>query len=817
MTLGLAINLTPPDTESMRLVLQGGMLAATLLVMALLGWPLLLAAGYELQRRRITMELLFLLGIVAAMAISVQSMIAGRGPVYFEVVSILLVVYSVGRAVNQYNRQKAASAMQSLTDQVRTARLVDGNTIDVRQIRAGDMVQVMPGELIPVDGQVVSGSSLIRQTAFTGEWAPVLAREGDPVLAGAACEDGSLLIRATADGNDRRVDRLAELIEAARRTPTSLQRQADRLVRWFLPTVLVVAAGSLIFWTIRQNPETGLFSALAVVLVACPCAAGLATPLAMWSALTTLAKRGLIVRGADAIERLAGVDGVIFDKTGTLSDEKMIVKNIIVHGHDRQRLLSLISAVERRSNHPVAKALASLSHNDDGVEVVAMQTIPGLGIEATIGDGSRLRIIRDDNSPPGELRLNVILNGSPATTIFLGESLRQSAQRTIRRLQQMGLLLHVMTGDSPAAASHIQQLAPTTAAMTPAQKHDAVLAMRNDPSAKMRRPLFVGDGINDAAAMAVSHASIALAGGAEIAVESASATLHGGDLTLIPAAIELSRRTVASIRSNLLYAVAYNVIGMTAAACGWLHPVLASVLMAASSALVGYRSLRTKKYEGRRMKDERKALRLDAFVHLPSVIHGVGIIGQAAILIPLARLSASEAALTILIAIIGWRLVARYAHRLSLWFDHILAMITIGGLGMNFGWWADMRFGSAIHENAMRPCCAMAAKITSHTLAAPTSYWMYAGMVLLGTPAMYLLRRQPEKFSWRRWCCIGPLIVGVPGMCLGMFGGALAAEQIRFLSPTAHVLAAYTLMMIGMIAGMLLPHAFEGQNSPPTA
>ncbi len=817
MSLGLAINLTAPDTEATRLLLQDLMLAATLLVVALLGWPLLVDAFIEFRGRRVTMELLFVIGVAAAMAISVQSMLLGTGPVYFEVVSILLVIYSIGRAINQHSRQRAASVMQSLTSDIRVARVarpgMPEQLIDISGIRRGDLVSVMPGELIPVDGRVVRGTSSIRQTTFTGEWAPRVASTGETVLAGAACEDGSLLIEATSEGAARGIDRLADLIDAARRSPTSMQRQADQLVGWFLPIVLAVAGGALVFWSVRQNWQTGLFNALAVMLVACPCAAGLATPLAISSALTRLARRGLIVGGGDGIERFAEVDGVIFDKTGTLSDEQMVVRRIDTSTDPAQRehVYRIIAAVERRSAHPVAKALAGLARNADveGIEILSLQTVPGRGVEARIAASAAgeqiVRIARNDEASPGELRLTVTIDEQWAAAISLGESLRQTAGQSIEMIRKMGLAVRVMTGDLDAAASDVSRLAPTTAAMTPTQKHEAVLALRGE--SQLRRPLFVGDGINDAAAMAASHASIALADGAQIAVESASATLHGGDLTLVPEAIGLARQTVASIRSSLRFAVCYNAVGIAAAAGGWLHPVLASILMACSSAWVSWRSLRSVEtldlHPSTDPFPEHRA-RTNA---LPRpVLHVVGIFGQLAILIPLAKLSIAGSMLILAVAaVLSW-LTARYAPRLPLWSDHLLGMMTIGGLGMNLGWWADLGFGPAVHGNVMRSCCSPTMGHSSH--------WMYIGMILLGTPAMYLLARERVAFSWRRWCCIGPLVVGVPGMCLGMFAGAIAAERVGFASPVLQIFVAYALMMLGMLVGMLLPHAFHRADAP---
>jgi P-type E1-E2 ATPase len=296
-----------------------------------LGTPLAIDAITQLLHRRITMELLFTLGVVAALATSVHSMLRGHGAVYFDVVCVLVIVYSVGRAINLYSRQRALSAVQSLTAGIERARLVAGDDerlVPASTIALGDCVRVFPGELIPIDGTVIAGSSFVRQTPFTGEWTSTVCGPGRHVLAGTACEDGTLLVEATAPGAARRVDRLAELIDSARRSPTSLQRQADRLVRWFVPLILVICGATFLGWMLADRWNAGLLNAMAVLLVACPCAAGLATPLALWSTLGELARRGLVASSGDAIERLAGVDGVIFDKTGTLADEQLALRTI---------------------------------------------------------------------------------------------------------------------------------------------------------------------------------------------------------------------------------------------------------------------------------------------------------------------------------------------------------------------------------------------------------------------------------------------------------------------------------------------------------
>lgn len=844
MLLGMAVNLTGDMDPGTRLVLDGGMLAATLLVMILLGWPLAAGAVRELMRRRLTMELLFIGGILSAFGLSLQAMLSGRGAVYFEVVSLLLIIYSAGRAIGQLSRQRAAVSVDFLTREIRMARLAgDGQNssssspssaasdsrVPVEQVSPGDRVLVWPGEIIPVDGWVVEGLSLVRQTAFTGQRGGAMKRMGDEVLAGTACEDGMLVIEATSAGTQRRVDKLAELIDSARRSPTSLQRQADRMVRWFLPLVMGIAILTGWYWWGKSGAEAALYNGLAVLLVACPCAAGLATPLVLWSVLGTLASRGLVLRGGDAIERLAEVDGVIFDKTGTLGDEELILHQIRTDEEPltRSRTLAIIRAIERCSTHPVATALSQVK--DDGTWSVAVQDLrilPGRGVEAIVRvspedqsrnpnpetrNPSRIQLVRDGEAD-GMLAIRMTIDGQWAATAVLVESLRDTAPRAVERINAMGLPVRIMTGDVCVAVAGA--LGAATVAMTPEQKHAAVVKTRAGP--EFRRPLFVGDGVNDVAAMAAAHVSIALAHGAQIATETASATLHGADLNLVPEALEISRRAVAMIRSNLRWALAYNAAGIVAAASGLLHPILAAVLMGMSSAIVSWRSFHVTDQSGTGVSPVKTRTTKAASAPAPrqilwqfpqpsrtvfSVAHILGLLGQGIVLIVIADLKA-PAALVVLIAMTAMALLIHTrADRLPAWADMTLAMVSVGGLGMNLGWWIDLNFASAVVNGAAMSCCGLSGQGTM-----PGHPWMYAGMLALGVPAMYLLRRTPEYFSLRRGCCLGTLLVGVPAMCIGMNLGGVVAGRWRFLNPHAQVLNGYAWMMLGMVVGMLLPH-----------
>ncbi|MHC4817967.1 MAG: heavy metal translocating P-type ATPase, partial [Planctomycetota bacterium] len=712
-----------------------------------------------------------------------------------------LVVYSAGRAVGERSRARALAAMQELTDALASARRENGAAVDVAALRTGDRVRVLAGELVPVDGRIVSGEALVRETPFTGEWISARRGPGDRVIAATQCEDGALVVEADA-GAPRRVDALAGLVERTLQSESPLQRQADRFVRWFLPLVFATALATFLFWLPRLGAQDALFSALAVLLVACPCAAGLATPLVAWTAIGRLARRGLVVRDAEALERLASVRSVVFDKTGTLGEETLRIASVDAAD---AAALAILCAVERHSAHPVAVALRGLDVPAAAppVDVVSVRTLPGRGIAARVrvagGTAEEVRVLRDDRTRADSLQIRLERGGACVATARLRERLRASAARAVRVLKdELELPVRIMTGDGTAGVA--QDLGPAQAGLAPEEKHDEVT--------RLDRPLYVGDGLNDAPALAAAHASIALASGSRVSVEAASATLHGGELTLVPEGLRLARHAVAVIRSNLHWAVLYNLIGIAAAATGHLHPVLAALLMAGSSAFVAWRSFRVVDAPPRPV---------EADIPVPARLrrglgaaHVAGLLGQIAVVAAIADLGAGPAAVALgLGALAAYALLRVWPH-LPSWADMTLAMVTLGGLGMNLGWWADLGFSPS---PAGAPCCGGGEEALPSVAS-----WMNAGMLLLGVPAMFLVRHTWRRFRWGSWCCGGMVLLGIPGMVAGMLAGSVLAGQLTAAwSPAARVFADYLCMLAGMCAGMALPHLLELALGIPAA
>lgn len=610
MTVSLAFNLSEASPE-VRLAGHLAILTATLVTVALLGWPLLRAAWREARAGRVTLEAMFLLGIGGALAASLLATVRGEGAVYYEVVAILLVVYSLGQMVAGVAQQRAlraaaAWAPETLECQVESP---SGATrwVAVAAVQAGDVVVVPPGGLVPVDGEVVAGEGFVREAELTGEPLAVVRRPGDRVFAGTHCLDSALKVRATAPGTDRRLDRILAAVERARAYPPRLQRQADRAIAWLLPLVVVAALTTFLAWGGTVGWLTGLYNAMAVLLVACPCALGLATPLAVWVAMGRLAAGGVVVRNGEAVERLAQVDTVVLDKTGTLTEGRArLVDLVAVKGRmPRSRALAWLAAVERVSGHPLASAFAGTPA--EGVVVERVRVLPGVGVEAWVQEGATgpadvVQVGRPEAlvSPAevpvleelarqlkGEGReVALTVGGHLVALARVAERWRPTLAAALAEFRELGVRPVIMTGDRPEGARQVAA-EEVLANLSPEEKLHHVQEMQ----ASSRGVLMVGDGVNDAAAMAAAHVSIAVAEGVELAREVGSAVWVGGDLTALPRAVAIAREAVRTIRSNLAFAAVYNLVGVALAAAGWLHPVVAALLMTCSSLVVTWRAV----------------------------------------------------------------------------------------------------------------------------------------------------------------------------------------------------------------------------------
>jgi heavy metal translocating P-type ATPase len=611
MTWALAVNVSE-CTERERLLLHLGLLGATVAVGVLVGSRLLVDSLIALYHARLSIELLFLTACLGAFGISIWSMLQENGPVYFEVIGILLVIYRIGTELKASAKRRALKAADALSPVLNYCEVVqaDGNTRTrlIESVSAGDDVRCHPGELIPIDGIIRDGDALIREAAVTGETFVVTKRPGDKVYAGTDLIDSTLLVRAVGPGTRRTVDRVLRAVEVARARPTRLEQTAEVYARWFLPVVATVAGGTFIVWWFTDGISAGLFNALSVLVVACPCAFGFATPVAGWSAMTRMARRGLVLRHNDAVERLAQVDTVIFDKTGTLTETEPTLKAVqSLNGIAESRLVVYAGSLEAAVRHPVGEAFRR--EGQERLEVRNVQVLSGVGVAGTVVDGvaarrvevgtldglvrtccerasleqTRAQLGRNE----GDHELGIRVDDELAGIAVIGEMVLESSDSALADLGDLDVHVSVFSGDSNERRLERLQVDDVHGAMTPMAKAKAVRSLREAG----RKSLFVGDGLNDAPAMAEAHVSAAVESGSTLAADTADILWTNRDLTAIPNALTVCRQTVNLLRSNLRFALGYNLLGMTVAASGWLHPVFAATLMLFSSLFVTLRGV----------------------------------------------------------------------------------------------------------------------------------------------------------------------------------------------------------------------------------
>ena len=616
MTVGLAIS-SVDAAHNITLFIYIALFASVVIIFELLGWPLAKGAWQGLKAGQINFDMFFLIAVLAAVAASMVSIATEAGAVYFEVAAILLVIHGIGRRVGTVNRRRALDAARSFGPEETTAKRRGNNgqleTVSVDRLEAADRVVVGPGNLIPVDGTVYGGVAMVQDTEITGESFATARRAGDTVFAGSYSVDGTLEIKATATAGDRVIDQVVDSVQQAWQRPSRWQRQAREAIRWFVPLVLLTTVATFIGWTIAVDWTTGLFHALAVLLVACPCALGFAVPLAVWMTMGKWAGRGLVPAHGQCVETMSRVDTVVFDKTGTLTEATPgLVDFVIDDGApvDGRRLRQLIVAVEEQIDHPIARALQTLDRDLSSpccgptVVVESTRLVAGLGIEATVRcvdtryrlqigstelvdelhdrESQRLQQLQQRVYLPATARLvAVVVDSRVAALAVVDERTRRRVDQGLQRLRQMGMEVGIMTGDATERTERFE-LDWVHAQMTPVEKRDQVRRLQH----KGRTVLFVGDGVNDAAAMATADVAIDVEGGAQLAAGVGDLRWSGDNLESIAGAIDAARRAFSVVRFNLGFATIYNVGGIAVAAAGLLHPVVAAVLMMSSSLFV---------------------------------------------------------------------------------------------------------------------------------------------------------------------------------------------------------------------------------------
>ncbi|HKS14563.1 MAG TPA: heavy metal translocating P-type ATPase [Pseudomonas sp.] len=574
------------------------------------------AAAYKAVRAGAgNMDLLVALGTSAGYGLSLyQWGIADAGSMphlYFEASAVVIALVLLGKYLESRAKRQTASAIRALEAlrPERALRVIDGREEDVpiSRLRLSDQVLVKPGERFPVDGQVLEGSSHADEALITGESLPVPKQPGDKVTGGAINGEGRLLVQTLALGTETVLARIIRLVEDAQAAKAPIQKLVDRVSQVFVPAVLVLALLTLLGWWLAGAPiEAALINAVAVLVIACPCALGLATPTAIMAGTGVAARHGILIKDAEALERAHAVNRVVFDKTGTLtSGSPRIVHSQAVAG-DTMQLLRLAGALQRGSEHPLARAVLDAC-GDQGLDippVSASQSLTGRGIAGHVDERDLAlgnhRLLAQSGLQAGELAaqaqsweaegrtLSWLIERAPQARVLgllaFGDSLKPGARQAIDALHAQGISSHLLTGDNRGSARVVAEalgIDDVHAEVLPADKAAAVGALRASGVVAM-----VGDGINDAPALAAADIGIAMGGGTDVAIQAAGITLMRGDPRLVPAALEISRKTYAKIRQNLFWAFIYNLIGIPLAALGYLNPVLAGAAMALSSVSV---------------------------------------------------------------------------------------------------------------------------------------------------------------------------------------------------------------------------------------
>jgi heavy metal translocating P-type ATPase len=591
-------------------------LVFTVPVLFLLGGPLVEDALAELVRGRFSMSLLLAVGVVAAFGVSLAATVAETGHVYYEVSAMVLVAVTLGRWLEANGKLRTTAALRALKrllpDDVRVLRNGRERLVPRDEVRPGDVCRVLPGERIAVDGRVVRHRAAVDEQAVTGESLPVSKGLGDLVFGGTLTLDGELHVLARSTAADGTIARLADAVASAAAGRSACQRLADRIAAWFLPAVAGTALATLLGHAAHGHPEAGLSAALAVVVIACPCALGLATPMALWAAVGCAAQRQVLVRDADALLALAGADTFCFDKTGTLTDGRVAVERLLVApGESRDQVTRVAAALAAASNHPLARAIAQEaladSEGSQCPQLVNPRQLAGLGVRAELPrlEGEAFlgspRLMEESGCRAGPLAESlrcyhesalccVGWNGRLRGVYLLRERLRPEAAAALDALRAGGRKLLLLSGDRP------QRVGPLAACLGLEGEGELLPEGKLEVLRKLRRQghvvVMVGDGINDAPALAAADVGISLASVVDVARDAASLCVLAPDLTRIAWLVELAHQTRRVVRWNLLWAFGYNALCIPLAAAGGLHPALAAAAMVASSLLVISNSLR---------------------------------------------------------------------------------------------------------------------------------------------------------------------------------------------------------------------------------
>lgn len=593
-------------------------------VQFVVAWPILVGAATRARHLTANMDTLIAVGTLSAFTFSTYQLLTDGMELYFEAAVVIIFFISLGRWLEARAKRRAGAALRALLELgARDARVVgpDGaeRMVPVESLRVGDVVKVRPGEKVPVDGEVIDGRSAVDESMLTGESVPVDKQPGDDVAGATINASGVLTVRATRVGADTALAQIVQLVEQAQTGKSAAQRLADEISAIFVPTVLTIATLTFLGWTIiGGDVRDGVYAAVAVLIIACPCALGLATPMAIMVGTGRGAQLGILIKSVETLERTRRITTVVFDKTGTLTEGVMSVTDVVVDeagDATASQVLGLAGAVEADSEHPIGQAIAAEARERHGRLDAAtdVEAIAGYGIRADVG-GTTVWVGRRELADQADLDLPhtleaaaVELESAGRTVVFAGwdgsvrglvavaDTVTASAAPTIDRLHALGLTVAMMTGDNARTAQTVADqlgIDRVIAEVLPADKQTEVQRLQADGETVA----MVGDGVNDAPALVQADLGIAIGTGTDVAIESSDLTLMGGDVAQVVTAIELSRRTYRTIVQNLFWAFGYNTIAIPLAVAGLLSPLIAGAAMAFSSVSVVANSLRLRRF-----------------------------------------------------------------------------------------------------------------------------------------------------------------------------------------------------------------------------